>query len=807
MMKLNYRGIFYWSCLFMAIVLLSTFLTGQGKSAWATPLPAPAPTMIHNCSQLQAMKNNLSGHYMLANSIDCSGTSGWNGGKGFEPIGDSTNNFEGLLEGKGHVISGLYINRTTDWQIGLFGYTGSASEVTGVHLEGVNIAGQQQVGGLVGNNQGSVTNASSSGSVSATQGAVGGLVGYNGSTINLGSASAIVSGAVDVFYAGGLVGENRGMISRSHASGIVSGEEGIGGLVGTNISGTVSQCFAMGTVNGGNGKSGGLVGSNQYNNAAIVDSYSTGTVNGGSGAYAAAGGLLGVNGGTGWGTEMVDNSYSVGKVSGDDAGGLVGWNANAASTITDSFWDLQTSGVATSQGGIGKNTNQMFQQANYVDWDFNSIRSIREGMIYPWHQWQPETFSELVSCEASGQQDFRWTSSDAWGVVRQCTLEVPTSGQVFISTDATVAYHDGEFEALARIGIDDPDGDPNIERWVSVFDHPPGGGWNSLALSTVKPLSPGTHTISLLIKRVEGAAGTTVKVWDSTLSAIFVPTPEPDLLSCEASGNSTWLTASSSFGVMRQCKLKVPSHGWVYISADATADLDDFYYEAQFRLGIDTTEGDSRIDRWLDVYDDSSGDTDTTVTLAGLLPVPAGEHTFYLLGRRFNGTGSVRVNDSTLNVLYFPAPSITTASCSVINNHTWTTTSNLFSVVRQCSIDVPEDSQVFISANASLHWFNLHSTGQFQLSIDNSNTGDAAADRFVDLNTDGTNENDKGMALTRLLPISKGLHTFYLLGRRFSGNGTVGVYDPTLNVLVLREPPEPEPEMHEIYVPLIVKPH
>jgi hypothetical protein len=241
----------------------------------------------------------------------------------------------------------------------------------------------------------------------------------------------------------------------------------------------------------------------------------------------------------------------------------------------------------------------------------------------------------------------------------------------------------------------------------------------------------------------------------------------------------------------------------VYISADGTADLFNFDYEAQFRLGIDSTEGDFRIDRWVDVYDDASGDTDTTVTIAGLLPVSAGEHTFNLLGKRFAGTGTVRVYDSTLNVLYFPAPSITTASCGVVNNHTWTTTSNVFSVVRQCSLEVPEDSWVFVSTNASLHRFSLHSTANFQISVDDSTTGDSNADRFLDLFADAGNGNDDGMALTMLRPISAGTHTFYLLGRRFSGGGIVGVYDATLSVIVLREPVVPE--QPEIYLPLIVR--
>ena len=124
------------------------------------PQPALAATPITTCTELQNIKNNLAGDYYLANDIDCSCTSGWNGGAGFEPIGTSSTEFTGTFDGKGYKITNLYINRTSTDNVGLFGYTyGSGSEIKGVGLEEVDVRGQYSVGGLVGlNSGGTITN-------------------------------------------------------------------------------------------------------------------------------------------------------------------------------------------------------------------------------------------------------------------------------------------------------------------------------------------------------------------------------------------------------------------------------------------------------------------------------------------------------------------------------------------------------------------------------------------------------------------------------------------------------------------------
>jgi hypothetical protein len=78
--------------------------------------------------------------------------------------------------------------------------------------------------------------------------------------------------------------------------------------------------------------------------------------------------------------------------------GLLGDNGHG--TITSCFWDIQTSGQATSAGGTGKTTAEMQTAATFVDagWDFvgeskhgtEDIWWILEGKDYPHLWWELE---------------------------------------------------------------------------------------------------------------------------------------------------------------------------------------------------------------------------------------------------------------------------------------------------------------------------------------------------------------------------------------------------------------------------------
>ena len=89
-------------------------------------------------------------------------------------------------------------------------------------------------------------------------------------------------------------------------------------------------------------------------------------------------------------------SYSTGAVSGgDNVGGFVGENLGS---IASGFWDVETSGLVSSEGGIGKTTAEMQTAGTFLDagWDFvgeiangsDDIWKISEGLDYPRFWWE-----------------------------------------------------------------------------------------------------------------------------------------------------------------------------------------------------------------------------------------------------------------------------------------------------------------------------------------------------------------------------------------------------------------------------------
>jgi hypothetical protein len=345
------------------------------------------PYVITNVKQLQEMKYDLNAYYVLGNDIDASETRYWNNGQGFEPIGDYNNPFTGSFDGRGYKIYNLYINTTRDFG-GLFGVVGKEGIIKNVGLENVKIIsaynnvggligfnyygtvsnsystgsvnGKEDVGGLVGENYyGTVSNSYSTGSVNGFED-VGGLVGYNAGTVSNSYSTGSVNGKEDV---GGLVGYNFGTVSNSYSTGSVNGHKYVGGLIGYNF-GTVSNSYSTGSVNGKEDV-GGLVGVNFE--GTVSNSYSTGSVNG----HKYVGGLIGYNFGT------VSNSYSTGSVNGKEyVGGLIGDNYKG--TVSNSFWDIQTSGLEESAGGTGKTTEEMKNVRTYTDVGWS------KGLDSPW---------------------------------------------------------------------------------------------------------------------------------------------------------------------------------------------------------------------------------------------------------------------------------------------------------------------------------------------------------------------------------------------------------------------------------------
>jgi hypothetical protein len=190
--------------------------------------------------------------------------------EGFKPISYDTSDFEGSIDGGGFTVSNLYINRPDDGYVGLVSELDEDGSISNIILEDVEIYGEYRTGALVGENDGLVEGASSSGSVTMVDSddIVGGLVGANreDATISQSYSTATVSGDSRV---GGLAGANGGLIKDSYARGNVSGDDNVGGLAG-RCGGEIVNSYSTGSVSGDE-DTGGLLG---YDDSCDVeDSY------------------------------------------------------------------------------------------------------------------------------------------------------------------------------------------------------------------------------------------------------------------------------------------------------------------------------------------------------------------------------------------------------------------------------------------------------------------------------------------------------------------------------------------------------
>jgi hypothetical protein len=265
---------------------------------------------IATLAELQAINNNVAGHYKLVADIDASETASWNGGEGFRPIGaEFAVDFLGVLDGAGHKVTGLVIKQADKQKVAFIAV--NSGTIKNLHLCDVNIVGFSHSAGLVGENsyRGIVDGCSSHGDVMDLGGFAGGLVGTNHGRIVASSSSGKLSSScyagglvgrnneggkilnsksschtlsnnfllktavsmaaavawadkkeeetggehnLDDKHFGGLVGSNSGIITNCRASGNVAGKCGVGGLVGTDV-GTVTKSTATGRVSGQRG--------------------------------------------------------------------------------------------------------------------------------------------------------------------------------------------------------------------------------------------------------------------------------------------------------------------------------------------------------------------------------------------------------------------------------------------------------------------------------------------------------------------------------------------------------------------------
>ncbi|MBN8555614.1 MAG: hypothetical protein J0L93_09230 [Deltaproteobacteria bacterium] len=324
-------------------------------------------TAVCTLADLQNVRNNLAGKYVQTCNIDMASVSSW------KAIGDRNtpetetgypernfDAFTGSFNGNGKTISNL--NSPT----GLFAHIkGSVSRVNFVAANIYNnpsIKIYGKVGVLARQNSGAIDNIKVSGKIQASNmNYVGTLVGFNEGTIKNSSSSATVLDVSGAFTNSALLN---------------NGIKGLGGLVGYNSS-VISDSFFSGVINGGSADVGGLVGS-QYTSttayttqppklAKTIRSYSSGSIVSNATAYS-VGGLIGTAGGTAsYLFPVVQDSNFTGTVKGGtNVGGIIGLANGSNFQILNSFSKGNITATNTEVGGmVGRSQNLTTVEHSY----------------------------------------------------------------------------------------------------------------------------------------------------------------------------------------------------------------------------------------------------------------------------------------------------------------------------------------------------------------------------------------------------------------------------------------------------------
>jgi hypothetical protein len=261
----------------------------------------------------------------------------------------------GEFDGNGHRILNLDFNCGPVCYVGLFGYLAPGAAVTQVGADNVNINGASSVGGLVGQNYGTVRDSYSSGTVTGKKYNVGGLVGSN------------IESTVKVRNNEWNEWTSEGTVSNSYSTASVSGGEVVGGLVGSNWQGTLNSSYSTGDVTGYR-YVGGLVGAGD-----VSDSYFRGSVTGQDGVGGLTGFGLGSNSYYSYDEVLIngENMITIGALSGEDFKQWLGndksLDANGKLSQEDGYHLIADVDDLKQLLAVGQNSSLKFRLTNDLD--------------------------------------------------------------------------------------------------------------------------------------------------------------------------------------------------------------------------------------------------------------------------------------------------------------------------------------------------------------------------------------------------------------------------------------------------------
>lgn len=332
------------------------------------------PYQIYNAAQLNAIRLAPAAWFKLFSDIDLSSSVVWNHGQGWLPIGSSSTPFTGHIDGNGYKLINLSINLPQTDNVALFANTQNATFVN-LHLQNARVLGKNFSGTLIAD-------------------------GYGGTLSNISVSCQLIAAN----NSGGLCGRlTNSLVNGCMADvNIPNAGDTVGALLGSlgssgSITGTLSQSYSTGSINAG-WNLGGLVGYLTW--GYITDCYSLANVSGGR----MIGGVVGVVGGSNPG--HVSRCYGAGEITlgsgGTFAGGVIGFLYDN-STVSNSYWDIDSTGIPNDSQNRGKTHAQMIypgSQSTFAAWNFADVwrhdSSGYQNYGYPYLAWQEQSLPDAV---------------------------------------------------------------------------------------------------------------------------------------------------------------------------------------------------------------------------------------------------------------------------------------------------------------------------------------------------------------------------------------------------------------------------
>ena len=172
-------------------------------------------------------------------------------------MGNRTTQYSGTFDGNNKTVSGLYFNGDSTC-IGLFGSSESDGNIKNVGVVDSYFKGNDHVGGVCGNNAGTITNCYNAGNLTAIESSatIGGICGYNnGGTVTNCYNTGTVTATGSVASVGGVCGCSTAPISNCYNIGTVtatSSSADISGICGYNF-GPIKNCYYLADTEDENG--------------------------------------------------------------------------------------------------------------------------------------------------------------------------------------------------------------------------------------------------------------------------------------------------------------------------------------------------------------------------------------------------------------------------------------------------------------------------------------------------------------------------------------------------------------------------